>query len=183
MARRVEPVDPSQDDLLDGLWEVDLDVVVDPPPLVFPHQRSGVDQRPDQLLQVERIAFGVAEDPRFQPRRKRVRPDHGVEQVPVRIARQRLQGDLPGAMGERARGDFLDLPGGVVALRPHGDDQQDRGVFGQREEPLGELDRGGVGPVKVVDGHRDRAVLGEPCQERADDFERPVLERFGRQLG
>ena len=122
----------------------------------------------------------MAEDPRFKARGKRARPDHRIEQLPVGVARQRLQGRFPGAMGEFAGGDLLDLPGGVVAFGPHGDDQQDGSIFGEGKEPLGELDRRGVGPVEVVDGHHDRTVLGQPGEERARDFERPVLEGFGR---
>jgi len=76
--RRRQAVDTSEDDLLDRLWDVDRSLVVEPPSLLIADQGAGVRQGPDQLLQVERVAFGVLQDPAFELRRERPRPHQGL---------------------------------------------------------------------------------------------------------
>ena len=63
------------------------------------------------------------------------------------------------------------------------DDDQDRGGVGEPEQLLGELERGRVGPVQVVDREHDRTLVGQARDQLADDLERSVLHRFGRELG
>jgi hypothetical protein len=47
----------------------------------------------------------------------------------------------------------------------------------------GELQRGRVGPVEVVDRQHDRPLVGQARDQLADDLERAVLDGFGRELG
>src|SRR5438552_14398942 len=107
MALGGEPVDPSEDDLLDGPGDIDLDVVVEPPLLTLPNERAGVDEGADQLLQVERIAFGMGQDSSLQRWRQRAGPDERREQRPVGLARERLQTDLARAVRKLARRHLL----------------------------------------------------------------------------
>ena len=85
-------------------------------------------------------------------------------------------------MRKLTSGELLHLPGGVVPLGAHRDDQEDRGLLGQREQSLRELDRRRIGPVQVVDGHHHGTVFSQAGDQGAHHLERPVLEGFGRKL-
>jgi hypothetical protein len=71
----------------------------------------------------------------------------------------------------------------VVALGAKREDEQDVRPLGQPEELLEKRDRGGVRPVKILDRDDERRRVGESGEQLADDFERPPLQRFRRQLG
>ena len=78
---------------------------------------------------------------------------------------------------------LLHAPRRVVALQPGRQDQQERRGLRVGEQPLEQLQRRRVGPVQVLEHDRHRAVLREPRDQLADDLERPILQRFGRELG
>ena len=63
------------------------------------------------------------------------------------------------------------------------DDDEDRGDVGDPEQLLGELERGRVGPVQVVDREHDRTLVGQARDQLADDLERAVLHGLRRELG
>jgi hypothetical protein len=86
----IQPVDPRDDDFLDGRRDLDLDLVVEPPAVVLVHERAGIDQRPDDLLEEEGIALGRLEDPPLHLRRELEPADQRAEELPPAAARQRL---------------------------------------------------------------------------------------------
>ena len=60
----LEPVDAGEDHLLDGGRDLHGHLVVEPPAaLPVVDERAGVGERPDDLLQEERVALGRLEDP------------------------------------------------------------------------------------------------------------------------
>ena len=183
MAVGREPVDAGQDHLLHGLGDLDGHGMVEMPAAVAGrHQRPRVHQRADELLDVERVPFGVLQDTPLQVRRQGSLSDQAVQQLLLGVAGERLERQLACPMGKLPRGRLLDAPRRVVALGPLRDDEQHGGALGEPEQPLGQLHRGRVGPVQVLDGDDDRAVVGEPRQQVADHLERPVLQGFRRQL-
>ena len=97
---RVEPVDPREDHLLHGRRDLDLDVVIEAPTVLVPDERARIGQRADELLEEERVAVGVLEDPLLHVVGQRALADERAEQVEARVARQRLQRHLGRPMRE-----------------------------------------------------------------------------------
>ena len=87
----IQPVDARQDDLLDRGRHLERRVVDEPPALLVVHHRTGIHERPDQLLQEERIALGGFEDPALHVGGQRVVADERVQQLAAGVAGQRLQ--------------------------------------------------------------------------------------------
>jgi len=75
----LEPVDPGEDHPLDRRRDLDLDLVVEPPSLTLAHERARVHERPDELLEEERVALGVLEDPSLHVVGQRAGPDQRPE--------------------------------------------------------------------------------------------------------
>ncbi len=183
MTGRREPVDASEDDVLHGPRDLQGNGVIEPPSVSLPDQRARVDQRTHQLLQVERVALGVAQDPRFDLGWQRVRSDQGGQQFAFGLAGECFQGKLGGQMGKQPGRRLLDPPEGMVAFGPASEDQEDGRLLRHAQQPFAQLDGGGVGPVEVLQ-HRDhRPLLPQPFEQRLHHFERSVLEGLRRQVG
>ena len=155
----LQAVDPGEDDLLDGRRDLDLDRVVEPPPLALAHERPRVHERPHELLEEERVPLGRLEDPPLHLVRQGPGPDERVEQFAVGVARERLERDLAGPVRELARRALLHAPGRVVAFGSGGQDEQQRGRLGVLQQAFEQLERGRVGPVEVLEDDEDRPVL------------------------
>src|SRR5207249_2503250 len=67
-------------------------------------------------------------------------------------------------------------PDRMAALRPRAEDDQDRRPLGQLEQPLGEGDRGRVGPVEVVEEDSERPLGGEALEDVGDRGLDPILD-------
>ena len=63
-------------------------------PSLVVHERPGVDERPDELLEEERVALGGLEDPALHVGGQRAVADERVQQLAAGVARQRLERDL-----------------------------------------------------------------------------------------
>src|SRR5207248_6489496 len=178
-----QAVDPREQDLLDRRRNLDLDRVVESPAPVLVGERARVGERSDQLLEVEGIPFRLLEQAALQLLRQRLLADECQQELPRAIARRRFERELARQMRVFARRELAQTPRRMVALASLGDHEQDRGLLTDREQPLGELNRGRIGPVEVLEDDRDGPVLGEPAEDLLDNFESPVLQRLRRQLG
>ena len=178
----IQPVDARQDDLLDRGRHLERRVVDEAPTLVVVHHRTGIHERPDQLLQEERIALGGFEDPALHVGGQRVVADERVQQLAAGVARQRFQRHIRDPVRELAGDVLLHAPPRVIALQPGRQDQQERHGLGVREQPLEQLQRRRVGPVQVLEHDGHGPVLRETRDQLADDLERPILQRLGREL-
>ncbi len=179
---RGEAVDAGEDDLLDGRWDLDVDRVVESPDLRLADERADVDEGPDDLLEEERVALGRLEDAALHLRGQGGPADEGAQELPSGVARERVERDLAGAVGKLACGRLLDPPGVMVALGAAGQHEEQGRHLRVDEEPLKELERGGVGPVQVLEGDRDGSVLGQAHDQGPEHLERPVLQRLRRKL-
>src|SRR4051794_13977950 len=80
--RRVEAVDAREDHLLDRRRDLHLDRVVEAPALLAVHERAGVDEGADELLQEERVALRRLDDAALHLLRERSLADERVEELP-----------------------------------------------------------------------------------------------------
>ncbi len=178
-----EPVDAGEDHLLHGGWDLHGHLVVEPPAApVVANEGAGVGERPDDLLQEERVSLGRLQDAALGLGRQRAGSHEGVQQLATGITRQGVEGDLPDPVRQLPRHVLLEPPCAVVALGPSGHQQQERLGVGVGGQPLQELQRGGVRPVQVLDRDGDGSVSRQTGRQRAHDLERAVLQRLGRQL-
>ena len=157
--------------------------MVEPPAAVLgTADRTDVDEGADELLEEERIALRGREQPPFELRRDSARPDERGQQLGIGIAK-RAEGDLADEVRELAGRMLAERPGGVVALRPQREHEQNGRLLGEDEELLQQRDGRRVRPVQVFDRDDERAGVREACNELADDLERAPLECLGRELG
>ena len=176
VARPVQPVDAREDEPFDGVGHLHLDLAVQPPVPVLADERAGVQQGAHDLLQVEGIALRAVEDPPLEVDGQRRRPDQRVEQRPVLALVQQIEGELPGAVRQLAQGALAQHPRRVLALRPRDEDDEQSGVLGEIEQGLHELERGGIGPVHVVQRHHERPAFRQRAQKQGHRFERALLD-------
>ena len=95
-------------------------VVEAPAAVVVAHERAGVDERADELLEEERVALGRLEDPPLHLGRERSAPDQRVRAAPGR--RRRTAPRAPSSRdrcGSSRAAVLLHAPGRVVALGSH----------------------------------------------------------------
>ena len=125
------------------------------------YERPGVDQRAHELLEEERVALGRLEDPPLDVVRERAGADERVQQLPLRVARERLERELAASGGGASRAALSFTP-------PRGWSRSGRLVRTSRSAHVLGVARSsrssscsevGVGPVQVLDRDRDRAVL------------------------
>jgi len=67
-------IDAGEDHLLDGRRDGDVHSVVEPIAILVVDERSRIEQRPDQLLEVEGVSLRILEDPPLQGRQAGRRP-------------------------------------------------------------------------------------------------------------
>ena len=108
----------------------------------------------------------------------------------VRAARARRRRTAPPARARacrcgNSRGRMLaQRPRRVVALRPLREHEQDRGAPRSRPSSRSaSCSEVGSAQCRSSSATHDRAVLGQPREQLADDLERAVLQRLGRELG
>ena len=128
------------------------------PAAVPPFQHVLVDERPDELLDEERVAFGAADD---EPAQRLGQLDgHECLQQPVGVGRrQRVQLD-------RLRSRYSCTPAGpdVQELGPRRPDHEERAVdVGRRR--LEELEKSRIRPVEILDEDHRRPVRDEVLEE------------------
>ena len=154
-----------------------------PVPAAF--ERARLKQGADELLEEEGIAFGALEDPLLQIGRECARAHEADEKLAVRIAVQRRELELGGAIGGRAEGgraQRVQVDALVGAAGQH--DQQGR-LGGEGQEVLQERNGGAVQPVHVVERHHDRSLAAAPLEQLAHRVEGASLDdaRVGARLG
>ncbi len=136
---------------------------------------GGVAGAARQLAQEERVAVGLVEDPLA----------HGVvelrrQQPARRSAAERRRAQLVPAVGAAAG---VDEPR-ADAARPQREQQQEAAARWAPQQVQQQLDRRLVGPLDVVEQQRQRLLLGELLQSRADRVvEAEALPRDHRLAG
>ena len=153
-----EAVDAREDHLLDRRRHVDRDVVVEAPAGRGQLQRAGVDERAHELLEEERVALGLREQPPLEVGGQRALADERQQQLALGVAGERLELDRVQPVRQLPRGLLAHRPRGVVGVGALRDDQQDGRVLGHRQQLLGQLQRRLVGPVDVFEHEHDRAL-------------------------
>ena len=154
-------------------------------PLALADERSLVDERSHQLLEEERVPLGGFEDPPFHVGRERPGADERVRAAPVprlpRAPRALSRACGAGARGRRSPSPATtgDRVRAVSRARAGA-----RTLSVSLQQAFEQLERGRVRPVQVLERRRrpDRPAARR-ASSVADHLERPVLERFGRELG
>ena len=121
VARRREAVDPREQELLDRRRDLHRDVVVEAVAARLADERARLEERADELLEVEGIPLGLAEHAGGDVVGERLGPHERVEQRGLRVARQGLERELAGQVRILAERQLAQAPGCVVALVPLGD--------------------------------------------------------------
>ncbi len=118
-------------------------------------------QRPDQLLEVERIAAGLLVE---------LVGDGGVDALPQKLVclSQRQRSELE---TDESAGSMCPLEGGRQTIRrlpgARGHREKDGGGRRAPEESAQQLDRAGVGPVQVVENQDERLCRRKHLQQLA----------------
>jgi hypothetical protein len=140
------------------------------PVSVAPHQGARADERPNELLEIERVALGAGQEPALQLGGQRCGADQPCEQLRAGIAGQGLQRDLTGAMGQLAKGRLAQPPERMLALRASGEHEQDGVLFDQLEQAADECQAGSVSPVQIVQSEHQRPRVGGVGEGSRDGF-------------
>ncbi len=163
----IEPIDPGHDDALDRIGNSHV-LMRRRRPLAALVADDGfrVDQGPDHLLQVKRVAACLIQDHVARP----------VDPVGIALQQQsdqalafghgqRLQGDFEKSVVRQRRGpEFMEPPDSYFVRAPKGDDKQ-AATRGDRQKVLNERRRRAVEPMHVVDDQDDRRVLREALEQ------------------
>ena len=132
------------------------------------HQRTVVDERAEELLDVEGVALGRIGDPGAHRGRERATGHERVDQLERRPFGQWLEQDRRGV--ELAAAPRRTV---VQELGTRRADEEDRRVPRQVGDRLDEVEQGRLGPVDVVDEDDERPLVGEVLQratERPDEL-------------
>src|SRR5258708_39525458 len=86
MRLRRETIEARENHLLDGLRNLDLGLMLEPPTVARLNERAGVHQRPHELFEEERVPFRRIEHAPFELRGQRSGTRKRREKLPVRIA-------------------------------------------------------------------------------------------------
>ena len=166
----VEPVDACQDQALQRVGQLYLVDLPDQLPAArrgVAHQRAVADQRADHLLHEEGVALGAAQDLFAQGLRQVEAARQVVDQRQAVLRRQRreLQVVEPGlrVLGGKAA-HALHRSVGMVARREH---EQQRHARSQRQQVIGQVDRGLVGPMPVFERQHQRLARCQQLDELA----------------
>src|SRR5207247_3223411 len=98
--------------------DLDRDLAVEAPAAVLAPQRSRLDHRADELLEVERVSLGPGEDPALELAREGVGTDQRGEELAIALATESLEDGLPGSVGQLAKRPLADAPDRMAPLRP-----------------------------------------------------------------
>ncbi len=153
-------VQPRRDHALDRLRKRQVNVLLESPARALAAQIAAVDQHPDELLRVERVAARAG------------------EQDGLRLCRQhRLLEERRDEPCRVVLGQGLQLDGGGVDLssaprRPalqqlgtRGGHDEDRQVAHPLDQVVDEIEQAVVGPLDVLEHKDERAALGQRLEE------------------
>ena len=124
------------------------------PPVGLAHERSLVDQAPDELLEEEGIALGPPQDLSAQPGRQLRPREQPGDELPALRLRQRIEPDR-----HRARNP-IGKRGDSRPVRPRRRDEQHRAVRADRQR-VQHLHEPVVRPVEVLEHEHQRTARRE----------------------
>ena len=134
-------------------------------------QRLRGDQRTDDLLGEERVAFHLLEDQRLEPAARLAGPEQVVDQSRAHGRREGRVLDLCVTTLIAATGNGAETRGGTLPLgAPNAAEQQRDGVD-QGNQVFDQLRGRLIGPVEVFEGQDNRPLAGEPFNESAHTAE------------
>ena len=172
--RAGQQVDASRQDLLDrSRQSKGVPVGPHPPDVAILGQRLGVAERGDDLLDEQRIAPRPVRDGCCEPRRRRTLQESADELLDAgRIERPQLD-------RLRVRHEIAQLR---QRIRPRDQDEHDRTFGAEPAELADQPERGGIGPVHVLDREQHRLRIGEAAERRRDRCVQAAAEGFGLEL-
>src|SRR5437899_2368347 len=129
-------------------------------PRTVAHDGGVVEERPHDLLEEERIALCLVEDPRAEALRHAVARDRLREELRALGRAQRLEVDLQVAMREVGLELLLDAPRRRLAIGAERKDEQGWGLICDLEQSREQIRRRGVAPLQVVE-YEDSLAHGE----------------------
>ncbi len=140
---------------------------------------AALDERADDLLDVERVALGLADDQGPGRGRQLGGREEAADEVDGRGLGQRAEGHRREPVGVAS--EDLGAERRMVGRRAgHADDRQ-RQLLGQWQDVLEQLDRARVGPVEVLHHEDRRPPGGQSLEQAADEREQALPERFRRE--
>jgi hypothetical protein len=174
-ARLQRPLDHRRD------HDLTVRAVEDPAVAVLPAQGAALDQVLQRLLQEEGVAAGALGQRLEQLRRQlALRQRRGQLAAGTRVEWPQL--DLPVAVRIELAGALAQPPRRALALRAVQQHQPQLRLLGQGQQLLEQLQRGGVGPLQVVDGHAQRLLLGQGGDDVPNRGERLGLDGLAAEL-
>ena len=132
---------------------------------VLPLQAPCFEQRPQQLLEVERITVGARDDP-LPCRLVESAREQGGEDLDRSRGRKRVEPDLGRAVRELGEHARAETPALRARIPPKRSDEEERGPVGELEKVLRQLARRGMCPVQVFERKHERSLSRErldPC--------------------
>ena len=163
----IETVDPGHDDTLDRIGNGDVPMRRRRPlAALVADDGLRIDQGPDHLLQVERVAARLVEDHVARPADAvGIALQQRADQALALGCGQGLQGEFEeGVARQRRSPKFVEAPDPRLLRASKGDDEQGA-VRSDWKKVLDERRRRAVKPMHVVDDQNDRRVLHEPLEQ------------------
>ncbi|NJM06865.1 hypothetical protein HC891_12770 [Candidatus Gracilibacteria bacterium] len=144
------------------------------PDLIDGRERAGLDQRQDELLDKIRVTLGAIEQCQQLWRRRSA--NKLTEQRCARFRRQLAKlhknrvGQLSPGRGDRRFGAIIQ--------------QQEQGHLGKcRSERAEHFERGGIGPVNILDREQQRIAPGSAAKERDNQLLQTIVALLRRECG
>jgi hypothetical protein len=173
-----QAVDAREHDALHRRRYLHRHLVVEAPAPVLAHDRAGVDERADELLEVEGVPLRSGEHALLELGGQHAGADHRLEQRALRAAWERLERHLRQQVGNLARRELADRPGGMVAVvalhhhEQHGGALSDGEQTARRAAPTSHPPSGGRRSGSSADRRR-RGARGAPPRPRTSGTAAP----------
>ena len=170
----VEPVDARQDQALHGVGQVHLFDLFHQLPAVVAraaHQHTVGHQRADHFFDEEGVAFGLAQDLLAQRRGQLGRAHEVGHQRGALCVAQGRERDLAELRAAVRMCQLADACGRAFGVGPRREERKQGLVLDQRQQVLGQFDRGLVGPMPVFEQHHHRLALRELFEQLAHAHE------------
>ena len=175
-----EPVDAGHEQRLERGRELGRGLRGDRPGP--PAVAARLEQRAQQLLEVQRVALGLGDDLVLHRLTDQPGRDQLVDQRPSRLGRERRRATAPRRRCANAR-LRLQTEGPPLRTRigPQRRREHHRRAVGEREQPFGQLAGGPVGPVEVVDRQHERTRRAERLGPQHERALHPIRQLVGRE--
>ena len=181
-ARRLRQlVDPREQQALERNGQEPIRRPGERPRAATTLEATVLDERTEQLLEIQRVPFCTGDDLRARRGVETVGQEHG-EQVGRLVVPERLQRQVRRPMGIVLQGVQAEARAFRGRLSTEADREQERRPFGELEQALRELAGRCVSPLEVVDRDHDGLAGGqrtEPVAIGVSNLDPEVVDRCG----